>query len=129
MLLLLSGCFLCWPLWATGDRIAAGPLAEPLTAQPGQTAGPQSSANETGPLFPVGEHGRWGYIDKTGKIVIPLQYYLAYPFSEGLALIQPFPVLGSRAIRVLIIDKTGMVIGSKIYSHAYAFSEGLALVV
>ncbi len=97
-------------------------------AQPGQTADQQSPANETGPLFPVGEHGKWGYIDKTGKIVIPLHYYLAYPFSEGLAFIQPFPVLGSRAIRLQFIDKAGLMVMSKIYSYAQPFSEGLAVV-
>ena len=138
-LLLFGASFLFRPLQATGERAAGRPLAESLTAsnsarlrqaaQPGQTASPQSHADEVGPLFPVEEHGKWGYIDKTGKIVISPEYYDANPFIEGLALIQPFPVLGRRAIRVLIIDKSGKMVGSKIYAYAQAFSEGLALVV
>ncbi len=30
------------------------------------------------------ETGKYGYIDKTGKVVIPLEYDLAWGFSEGL---------------------------------------------
>src|SRR6266436_6576182 len=30
---------------------------------------------------------RWGYIDKTGKLIIPAQFESAAPFSEGLAVI------------------------------------------
>ena len=32
--------------------------------------------------------GRWGYIDKTGKVVINPQFEKAQPFSEGLAAIR-----------------------------------------
>src|SRR6266566_437300 len=115
LLLLFTACFLFRPLQATGERAAGWPLAESLptsnsarlrqAAQPSQTASPQSPAEETGPLFPVEEHGKWGYIDETGKIVISPEYYDAGPFIEGMALIQPFAVVGRRAIRVLIIDK------------------------
>jgi len=31
--------------------------------------------------------GRFGYIDKTGKIVIPCKYYDAVKYSEGLACV------------------------------------------
>src|SRR5258708_1071867 len=95
LLLLFSACFLFWPLQPPGDRIATGSLAEsfiapnsgglPQAAQPGQATGPESSVDEIGPLFPVEEHGKWGYIDKTGKIVISPQYYRAYAFHEGMA--------------------------------------------
>lgn len=33
------------------------------------------------------ERGKWGYIDRTGAIVIPPQFGSAAPFSEGLALV------------------------------------------
>jgi len=135
LLLLFTVCFLFRPLQATGEQASSQPLAESLpasnsaglrqAAQPGQTASPQSPADETGPLFPVEEHGKWGYIDKTGKIVISPEYYDANPFIEELALVQPFPVLGRRAIRVLIIDQSGKMVGSRIYAYAQAFSEGL----
>src|SRR5712691_8721825 len=139
VLLLFTACFLFRPLQATDERAAGRPLAESLpahnstrlqlAAQPGRSASQESPANETGPLFPVEEHGKWGYMDKAGKIVISPKYYDAYPFIEGLALVQPFQVLLSKAIRVLIIDKTGNTVGPSIYSHAQDFSEGLALVV
>src|SRR5260370_40805073 len=83
--LLLIGCFLCWPLCATGDRIAAGPLAEPLTANnsaglqqaapPDQAASPQSPAKQADPPFFFEPDGKGGDIDKNGQIGIPLQYY------------------------------------------------------
>lgn len=76
LLLLLSVCFVCWPVQAMDERTAAGPLDESRTAhnsaglpQAGQGAGPQSAANETGPLFRVVKDGKVGYIDKTGKFV------------------------------------------------------------
>lgn len=31
--------------------------------------------------------GKWGYIDKDNKVVIPFQYELAYSFSEGYAVV------------------------------------------
>jgi WG containing repeat len=32
--------------------------------------------------------GRYGYIDKSGKMVIPPQYVMADNFSEGLAAVE-----------------------------------------
>src|ERR1700758_2078698 len=90
-LLLFSVCFLFLPLWFACEgpsaRLPAAKTSSELQqgTQPGQAAAPQSPTNDVGPLFPVVAHGKWGYIDKSGKIVIPLQYYFAYPFSEGLA--------------------------------------------
>jgi hypothetical protein len=40
-------------------------------------------------MAPVKKDGKWGYIDTTGKIVIPLQYAGAMTFSEGLAYVTP----------------------------------------
>jgi hypothetical protein len=41
------------------------------------------------PLYPHAEQefGPWGYIDKTGNIVIPLQFDWAEPFSEDRAAV------------------------------------------
>jgi WG containing repeat len=110
-----------------------GPLAEPLTAQNlaglRQTAelvlaaGPQSCTNETSPLFPVVERGRWGYMEKTGRIAIPPQYENADPFFEGLAQVW----IGGK---VGYIDTTGhFVIEPQYDPHVGAsrgFSEGRA---
>ena len=49
---------------------------------------PRSAAAEDR-LYPHAEQefGPWGYIDKTGRIVIPLQFDWAEPFSEGRAAV------------------------------------------
>ena len=39
-------------------------------------------------LASVELNGKWGFINKTGKEVIPLKYDDAYPFSEGLAKVK-----------------------------------------
>ena len=46
----------------------------------------------------------WGYIDKTGKFVIPPRYQCAWSFREGLALVQ------TKAERLQFIDKKGKVV-------------------
>lgn len=69
-------------------------------------------------------------MDKNGKIVIVPKYYNAYRFTEGIARVEPFEVILSKAIRVQFIDKSGKLLpNSQIYSYAAPFSEGLALVV
>jgi hypothetical protein len=46
-----------------------------LHAQPAPSA-PQSSPH----LFPIVQDGKWGYIDKTGKVTIFPQFYYANDF-------------------------------------------------
>jgi hypothetical protein len=67
------------------------------------------------------EDYKYGYIDKTGKVVIPLIYDYISPFSEGLAYVEKDGKCG-------YIDKTGKVIIPLIYEIAQSFSEGLAAV-
>lgn len=38
-------------------------------------------------LAAVKQNGKWGYVDETGKLVIPCKYDLAYGFNEGYALV------------------------------------------
>ena len=141
LLLLFTFCSLSWLLQANNERTTGPPFAESVArnssaglqqaAQPDQAADSQSPASEIGPLFPVVEHGKWGYIDKSGKIVIPLQYYFASGFSEGLAFVDGIGALDSRArwvLRVAPIDKTGKMIGSKVYGDFGPLTEGLARV-
>lgn len=42
----------------------------------------------TSKLYVVNVNGKYGYIDKTGKIIITPQFDEAYPFSEGLASVK-----------------------------------------
>ncbi len=62
-----------------------------------------------------------GYIDKTGKLVIPLQFDNALPFSEGLAV-------ASLRHKRGYIDKTGKFVIEPQYGVAGSFSNGLARV-
>jgi|GEM_PF-710785 len=62
---------------------------------------------------------KYGYADKSGKIVIPFEYSMARNFTEGLAAVKKDGKWG-------YIDKTGKVVIPFIYDEALIFSEGLA---
>jgi hypothetical protein len=75
-------------------------------------------------LFPVTQNKKCGYIDKKGKIIIPLQFEdTCYDFSEGLASIG---LNGKRGF----IDETGRVVIEPRFNlrSAGGFSEGLAAI-
>ncbi|MFH1230941.1 MAG: WG repeat-containing protein [Planctomycetota bacterium] len=74
---------------------------------------------ETNPLFLIRQNNRYGYIDKTGKIVIKPQFRFASGFSEGLASVELWD--GYRGY----IDKTGQVV-IKITGLGGDFSDGVA---
>ena len=40
---------------------------------------------DPGELYLIEKNGRFGYIDRNGRMVIQPQYDWAFPFSEGLA--------------------------------------------
>ena len=66
--------------------------------------------------------GKYGYIDKTGQIVIAPQFDLAYSFYDGLAQVE---IDGKEGF----IDKTGkMVIKPQVEYASNKFSDGLAFV-
>lgn len=65
--------------------------------------------------------GKWGYIDGTGKQVIPLQFDLANNFSEGLAAVEVKNKCG-------YINKIGAVIVKPQFSSCKDFSQGLAAI-
>ena len=64
---------------------------------------------------------KWGFIDKTGKEIIPFKYEAAFAYSQGLARVKLNNKWG-------FIDKTGKKIISFKYDDAQIFSEGLATV-
>ena len=70
---------------------------------------------------PVGTEIKWGFIDKTGKVIVPLRYSGAGSFREGLAAVKKGDKWG-------FIDKTGKVIVPMIYDDVEPFSDGLAMV-
>ena len=77
----------------------------------------------------VGDYltGKWGFIDKTGKEVVPCKYEVEVgDFDQGLATVgigmeYSIPMLG-------LIDKTGKEVAPCKYAHVSAFNQGLAAV-
>ncbi|HXH19707.1 MAG TPA: WG repeat-containing protein [Chitinophagales bacterium] len=65
--------------------------------------------------------GAWGYIDKSGKVIITCKYDFAKDFREGLAAVQLNGKWG-------FIDKTGKEVIPFQYEDANSFSEGFAAV-
>ncbi len=72
-------------------------------------------------LFPVIEDGKWGFIDKTGKIVIKPKFDNAKLFSEGLAAILIVDKWG-------YIDRMGKIVFKPKFDEGRNFSEGMACV-
>ena len=74
-------------------------------------------------LATVRKNGKAGYIDKTGRVVTPLEYesYVTGDFSEGLAAVRKNGETG-------YIDKNGNTIIPLEYEAARSFSDGLAAV-
>jgi hypothetical protein len=90
-------------------------------------AGAQASSaptpdREGGMLRPQQLNGRWGYVDSTGKFLIPPQFDSAGTFSEGLA-----PVELDRRFGYISID--GQFVVRPKYFRAGPFKDGFAWVV
>lgn len=69
----------------------------------------------------VRQNNSWGFIDGTGKLVIPLEYEEVGRFSEGLVGFTENNKGG-------YLDKEGKIVVSSIYENIDLFSEGLAAV-
>ena len=72
-------------------------------------------------LFPIQQNDRWGYIDRSGKIVIEPRFESAREFSEGPAVVYLNGKSG-------FIDTSGKIVIEPKYPVARPFSEGLARV-
>lgn len=82
-------------------------------------------------LKPVYENGRWGYADRSGKLVIAAQYDAALPFAGGLARVgvvdEELPEIDARPnIKWGYIDERGRVLVELRYAVLRGFSENLA---
>lgn len=73
------------------------------------------------PLFQITENDKIGFIDSTGRVVIPPQFRSAGDFSEGLASVR---LTGTYEY----IDATGTFIIPPQFDYATPFSGGLAVV-
>ena len=80
----------------------------------------------------VVKDGKYGFIDKTGKLVIDYKYDYAEDFSEGYAAVSTGGFWDEEAGYVTgnwgFIDKTGKVVVPIFYDKVWDFSEGLAAV-
>ena len=77
-------------------------------------------ATSKGPL-PVLRTGKWGYIDLSGKSVIPPQFEVAECFYESRAAVRVNGKWG-------FIDPTGKLVISPEFTSTSEFSDGLAAV-
>ena len=75
---------------------------------------PDAAGNQSGSTM------MWGYIDKTGKTVIPAVFNSAESFSEGVALVRKCDEA------FFIGNKTGKTVISGRFTYASSFSGGLA---
>jgi hypothetical protein len=78
-------------------------------------------------LFPIIQRGKWGYINRSGRIVIPPQFDAAYPFHEGIAKV----MMGKRFTneKWSYIDTSGKPIFKDLSANRLEdFSEGLGAV-
>jgi hypothetical protein len=78
-----------------------------------------SRSSQTDALFEVDEHGREGFIDRTGQTVIPLCFDAVGEFSEGLARFE-------RDGRWGYIDPAGNIAIEPTFPWAEQFHEGMA---
>ncbi len=73
-------------------------------------------------LCSVRKDGKFGFIDTSGKVVIPLQFAYAYQFSDSLAHVK------NVAGKYGFIDHSGKVVLPFEYENASSFSGGMAKV-
>ena len=73
-------------------------------------------------LAGITDDGKTGYINKQGKIVIPIQYRSGGPFKQGLARVE------KRKGKHGYIDVLGNIAIPFEYYYAYDFSDGKAMV-
>jgi hypothetical protein len=126
--------------------VACGEDGKPLIVDPGAQAWPGPRFSEGLALFRVGAcaecmypigfayvGGRWGYIDKTGKVAIRPQFEQAEPFSEGLAAVcVEIPVTKTNPGRAFaqgnygFIDHSGNMVIPATFTYASSFHNGLA---
>lgn len=82
-------------------------------------------------LKPIYENGKWGYADRSGKVIIASQFDAARPFADGLAQVgvvdEELPeVLGRPNLKWGYIDERGRVLVELRYAVLRNFSENLA---
>jgi WG containing repeat len=87
-------------------------------------------------LGDVEVEGKWGFIDASGKLVIPATYDQAMPFSAGLAPVRSGALTNNPKAAILgmvgswcWVDRTGKKVAPGEYRICGSFRDGLAMVV
>jgi WG containing repeat len=78
-------------------------------------------APEAPTLFPVRQGTKWGFIDRTGQLVVGFQYDEASYFSDGMAAVRVGDEWG-------YIDQSGTIGIAPQFSYAYSFCDSRAQV-
>jgi hypothetical protein len=97
---------------------------QPIQAQSAAERSPKKKT--CGDLWPVQQGKKWGYIDRTGKLVISYTFSFAQEFSEGLACVETKVKSG---YKYGYIDQTGKFVIPPQFYWGNPFSEGLAIAV
>lgn len=84
---------------------------------------PEDDYSDMPCCFAIGGH--FGFIDKTGTLVIPATFFIAQDFSQGLAAVR---VEETPTSKFGYIDRAGRFAISPRFNQAAPFSEGLASV-
>jgi hypothetical protein len=66
--------------------------------------------------------GKWGFINKSGKLVVDAQYPLVYPYQNNIAVVKDANKFYT------FIDKEGNQLFNEKFPYASTFRDGLALV-
>ena len=75
-------------------------------------------------MLPVADSlGKWGYIDGTGKQIIPCQFDMVYGFYNGYSM---FAIDVNGAYKFGFIDEQGNLIEQPTYDNGYNFSDGVS---
>ena len=90
-----------------------------LTISCGESKEAQKAIDELPPLYPVLKLGKWGYMNKSGEIVIKPKFEYTHEFTEGMAAVVIDKKIG-------FIDRTGKVVIKPQYDWALPFHDDLA---
>jgi hypothetical protein len=106
-LIALHGC---------GAHVVTGTNVRPASGQQARISQSRSTT-----LFPVQHDGKWGFIDRTGRLAVDYQFEEAAYSQDGMAAVRDGGIWGA-------IDGSGAMVIDPQYENAFYFSEGLAYV-
>lgn len=107
--------------WGIGYIDRSGKFVIPLRSDYAFAGEFHEGLASIGDDFSTGEY--YGFINQYGQLVIPIKYWRARDFSEGLAA-----SYGGELGEIGYIDKTGSWVIAPQFAEAWDFSEGLAVV-